>query len=154
MGAFFTGAGDCSHRFILIVIRQSLLWLLHLTMYGLLNPLTQMFYSTFIKKIVITSITYTIANDYYMHTYWRDRKTRKLRTEAEKWDPMITSTNEFRQVMPFSLFHCASNAPQTKKIQALSVTLTHRNKTEMPYQVMRNIAENGCNHRPTLDFRT
>jgi hypothetical protein len=123
-------------------------------MYGLLNPLTQMFYSTFIKKIVTTSITYMTANDYYMPTYWRDRKTRKPRTEAENWDPMITSTNEFRQVMPFSLFHCASTAPQTQRRQALNAKLTQRNKTEMPYQVMRNIAENGCKHRPTLDFRT
>jgi len=42
-----------------------------------------------------TYITYSIANDYYMPTYWRDRKTCKLRTEAENWDPVTTSTNEF-----------------------------------------------------------
>ena len=45
-----SGAGDCPHRFILIISRQSLLWLLHLTIYGLLNPLTQMFYRTCMKK--------------------------------------------------------------------------------------------------------
>ncbi len=50
MGGLFTGTGDCSHRFILIIPRHLLLWLLHLTMYGLLNPLTQMFYTTFMKK--------------------------------------------------------------------------------------------------------
>jgi hypothetical protein len=55
---------------------------------------------------------------------------------------MITSTNEFQQVTPFSLFHCASIAPQIKKRQALSVTLTKRNKTEMAYQVIRRITEN------------
>jgi hypothetical protein len=83
-----------------------------------------------------TYITYLIANDYYMPTYWRERKTCKLRTEAENWNPMITSTNEFQQVTPFSLFHCASTAPQTKRRRELSVKLTHRNKIEMAYQVM------------------
>jgi hypothetical protein len=33
------------------------------------------------------------------------------------------------------------------KRRALSARLTHRNKTEMPYQVMRNIADNRYNHR-------
>ncbi len=37
----------------------------------------------FHQEIMITYITYTVANDYYMPTYWRDRKTCKLRTEAE-----------------------------------------------------------------------
>jgi hypothetical protein len=59
---------------------------------------------------------------------------------------MITSSNEFQQVTPFSLFHRASTVQKTKKRQAFSVTLTHRNKSEMAYQVMRNIAENRCTH--------
>ncbi len=46
-----------------------------------------------------TYITYLTANDYYMPTYWRNRKTCKLRTEAENWDPVTTSTNEFQQVI-------------------------------------------------------
>jgi hypothetical protein len=66
---------------------------------------------------------------------------------------MTTSTNEFHQVMPFSLFHCASDVPQTKTKQALSVTLTHSNKTEMAYQVMREIAENGYTYRPIDQHR-
>ncbi len=37
----------------------------------------------FHQKIMTTYITYLTANDYYMPTYWRDRKTCKLRTEAE-----------------------------------------------------------------------
>ncbi len=37
----------------------------------------------FHQKIMTTYITYTIANDYYMPTYRRNRKTCKLRTEAE-----------------------------------------------------------------------
>jgi hypothetical protein len=37
----------------------------------------------FHQKIMTTSITYTIANDYYMHYLLEDRKTCKLRTEAE-----------------------------------------------------------------------
>ncbi len=51
---------------------------------------------------------------------------------------MITSSNEFHQVMPFSLFHCASTVPQTSRTRALRVILTHSNKTEMAYQVMHN----------------
>jgi hypothetical protein len=65
-------------------------------------------------------------------------ENRKLKTEI----PMITSTNEFHQVMPFSLFHCASNVPQTKRRQALRVILTHCSKIEMAYQVMKDIARN------------
>ena len=106
----------------------------------------------FHQKIMITSITYSIANHYYMRYLQRNRKTCKLRTEAENWNPMITSTNEFQQVTPFSLFHCASTVRQTKRKQALSVTLTHSNKTEMAYQVMRKIAENGCTYRSTNWF--
>jgi hypothetical protein len=37
----------------------------------------------FHQKIMITYITYTIANHYYMHYLQRNRKTCKLRTEAE-----------------------------------------------------------------------
>jgi hypothetical protein len=101
------------------------------------KPFTTNVLQHFHQKIMTTYITYLTANDYYMPTYCRDRKTCKPTTEAANWDPMITSTNEFQQVMPFPLFHCASNAPQTKKRRALSVILTHRNKTEMAYQVMR-----------------
>jgi PhoPQ-activated pathogenicity-related protein len=90
----------------------------------------------FHQKIMITSITYSIANHYYIHYLRGNRKTRKPRTEAENWDPMITSTSQFHQVTPFSPSHCASTAPQTRRRQALSVTLTHRNKIEMAYQVM------------------
>jgi hypothetical protein len=102
----------------------------------------------FHQKIMTTYITYTTPNDYYMPTYRRNRKTCKLRTEAENWDPVITSTNEFQQVMPFSLFHRASTAPQTQKRQALRVTLTHRNKPETAYQVMRDIAGSLSPHSP------
>jgi hypothetical protein len=93
----------------------------------------------FHQKIMITSITYPIANHYYMHYLQRNRKTCKPRTEAENGNPVITSSNEFQQVMAFSLFHCVSNAPQTRKRRALSVILTYRNKIQMAYQVMRRI---------------
>jgi hypothetical protein len=108
----------------------------------------------FHQEIMTTYITYSIANDYYMHYLqrnqepiedpWKTLKTvdfilktenRKLKTE----NLMTTSSSQIQQVMPFSLFHYASNAPQTKKRQAFSVILTHSNKTEMPYQVMRDI---------------
>jgi hypothetical protein len=49
---------------------------------------------------------------------------------------MITLTSQFHHVTPSSLFHCASTAPQTKKRRAFSVILTHRNKTEIAYQVV------------------
>jgi hypothetical protein len=102
------------------------------------------------QKIMTTSITYSTANDYYMHYLQRNQKpiedpwkTLKnidfiLKTEI----PMTTSSSQIQQVVPFSLSHYASNAPQTRRTQALSVKLTHSNKTEMAYQVMRNIAEN------------
>jgi len=83
-----------------------------------------------------------------MHYLSKKSKTWKLRTENRKLDQMITLTNEFHQVTPFSPFHCASNAPQTKKRRASSAILTRRNKTEMEYQVMRKIAGNECTHRP------
>jgi len=102
----------------------------------------------FHQKIMITSITYTIANDYYIHYLRRNRKTCKLRTDNRKLKSYDYLTNEFQQVTPFSLFHCASTVPQTKRTWALSVKLTHRNKTEMAYQVMREITENRCTHTP------
>ena len=98
----------------------------------------------FHQEIMTTSITYSIANHYYMHYLQGNRqpienlsKTLKtvdciLKTKI----PMTTSSSQIGQVMPFSLFYYASNAPQTKKRRALSVTLTHSNKTEMAYQVM------------------
>ena len=97
---------------------------------------------------MITSITYSIANDYYMHYLQRNRKTCKLRTGNRKLKQMITLTSQFHQVTPFSLFHCASTVPQTKIRRALSIILTHSSKTEIAYQVMRKIAENRCNHIP------
>ena len=39
---------------------------------------------------MITSITYAIANHYYMHYLTEKSKARKLRTENRKLDPMIT----------------------------------------------------------------
>ena len=101
-----------------------------------------------------TYITYSIANDYYMHYLHRNRKpienpskTLKtvdfiLKTEI----PMTTSSSQFQQVTPFSLFHCAPNVPQTNIRRALKAILTNRNKTEMAYQVMRDIAGNGCTY--------
>jgi hypothetical protein len=97
---------------------------------------------------LITSITYTTLIHYYMHYLAGKSKIRKLTTDNRKRDPMTTSSNEFHQVMPFSLFHCAPNVPQTKIRRALRIILTHRNKTEMPYQVMREIAENGYPYIP------
>jgi hypothetical protein len=44
----------------------------------------------FHQKIMITYITYSTANDYYTHYLQRNRKTCKLRTEAENWNPVIT----------------------------------------------------------------
>jgi hypothetical protein len=101
---------------------------------------------------MITYITYTIENHYYMHYLAEKSKTCKLRAENRKLNQMITLTNEFQQVIPFSLFHCASTAPQTKRRRALSDELTHRNKTEMAYQVMRKIAWNGCPYIPISLF--
>ena len=108
-----------------------------------------------------TSITYSIENHYYMHYLQRNQEpigkpsktlktidfmpkteNRKLKTE----NLLTTSSSQFQQVIPFSLFHCASNAPQAKKRRALIVMLPLRNKTEMPYQVMTNIAGNGYPH--------
>ena len=86
---------------------------------------------------MITYITYTIANDYYMHYLQRNRKTCKLRTGNRKRKSYDYLTRQFHQVAPFSLFHSASTAPQTKRRRASSVMLTQRNKTEMAYQVMR-----------------
>jgi len=97
---------------------------------------------------MITSITYTIANDYYMRYLSEKSKAWKLRTGNRKLKSVITLTSQFHQVTPFSLFHCASTVPQTRRRQALSVRLTHSNKTEMAYQVMREIAANGCTHGP------
>jgi hypothetical protein len=37
----------------------------------------------FHQEKMITSITYSLANDYYIHYLQRNRKIRKLRTEAE-----------------------------------------------------------------------
>jgi hypothetical protein len=89
-----------------------------------------------------------------MHYLAGKSKTRKLTTDNRKLDPMITSTNEFQQVTPFSLFHCASNAPQTKKRQALSVKLATRNKAEKAYQVMRENCREQITHRPTKSSLT
>ncbi len=111
----------------------------------------------FHQEIMTTSITYSIANHYYMHYLQRNQKpiedpskTLKtvdfiLKTEI----PMTTSSSQFQQVIPFSLSHCASNAPKTKERQALRVILTHSNNTEMPYQVMRDIARNVSPNAPT-----
>jgi len=95
-----------------------------------------------------TYITYSIANDYYMHYLTEKSKIRKLKTDNEKLGSRYYLTSQFQQVTPFSLFHCASTAPQTKRRRALSVRLTHCDKTEMTYQVMRNITRNECTHRP------
>jgi len=65
----------------------------------------------FHQKIMITSITYSLANNYYMHYLQRNRKTCKLRTGNRKLKQMITSTSQFHQVTPFSLFYCPSIAP-------------------------------------------
>ncbi len=104
----------------------------------------------FHQKIMITSITYSIANHYYKHYLAKNREPvenpENISCRPKTEIPMITSTSQIEQVIPFSLFHCASNAPQTKKRQAFNVILTHRNKIEMPYQVMRDIARNGYPH--------
>jgi hypothetical protein len=60
-----------------------------ITKYGLLNPLTQMFYSIFIKKIDCW-IACTIANDYYIHYLSEKSKTCKLRTDNRKLNQVIT----------------------------------------------------------------
>jgi hypothetical protein len=91
-------------------------------------------------------ITYLIAICCYVDYLSRRSKIRKLKTESRKLDPLTTSSSEFHQATPFSLFHCASNVPQNKKRQALSVKLTQRNKTETANQVMRGITENRCPH--------
>jgi len=96
----------------------------------------------FHQQIMITFITYSIANHYYMHYLQRNRKTCKLRTDNRKLESYDYLTSKFHQVAPFSLFHCPSTARQTKRRRALSVILTHRNKTEMAYQVMTKITEN------------
>jgi hypothetical protein len=73
-----------------------------ITIYGLLNPLTQTFYSILHQQIMITYITYTIANHYYMrHLAIETESLQTLRTKGQKLKteiPMITSTSEFRQV--------------------------------------------------------
>jgi hypothetical protein len=97
-----------------------------------------------------TSITYSIANHYYMHYLQRNRqlignpsKTLKTVDFILKTENLLTtSSSQIQQVIPFSLFHCVSNAPQTKKRQALSLQLTYRNKIETTYQVMIDIARN------------
>ena len=103
-----------------------------------------------------TYITYSIANDYYMHYLQRNRKpfgtpSRTLKTvdfipktgnrKLKTGIPMTTSSSQIQQVVPFSLPHCASNAPQTRKRRASKVILTHSNKTEMANQVMRKNRE-------------
>ena len=97
---------------------------------------------------MITYITYSIANDYYMHYLAEKSKTRKLKTDNEKLESRYYLTSQFQQVTPFSPFHCASTVRQTKRRRALNVRLTHSNRTEMAYQVMRDIAENGCTYTP------
>ncbi len=89
-----------------------------------------------------TYITYSIANHYYMHYLATEtenpgslkNKGLKLKTE----NLMTTSTSQFQQVVTSSLLHCGSTVPQTKKRRALSVKLTHSDKTEMADQVMKN----------------
>ena len=65
----------------------------------------------FHQKIMITYITYTILIHYYMHYLTEKSKVRKLRTGNRKLKQMITSTSQFHQVTPFSLFYCPSIAP-------------------------------------------
>jgi hypothetical protein len=83
-----------------------------------------------------------MANHYYMHYLATETenpgslKTKGLKLKTENL--MTTSTSQFQQVVIFSLLHCALTVPQTKKRRALSVKLTHSNKTEMAYQVMKN----------------
>jgi len=85
-------------------------------------------------------ITYTITIYHYVDYLSRRSKIRKMKTENRKPRSLNYLTSQFHQVTPFSLFHCASNVRQTKRRRALNVRLTHRNKTEMAYQVMREIA--------------
>ena len=74
-----------------------------ITKHGLLNPLTQTFYSIFHQQIMITSITYTIANHYYMpYLAIETESLQSLRTKGQKLKteiPMTTLTSEFRQVI-------------------------------------------------------
>jgi hypothetical protein len=151
--------GKANHRLRSFALCDSVSWVLSLNnsdYYHYLVWIAESFNTNvlqhFHQKIMITSITYLTSNDYYIHYLQRNRKTRKPRTEAENWDPVITSTNEFHQVTPFSLFHCASNAPQTRRTRALRLILAHRNKTEMPYQVMRDIARNVSPNAPMPPF--
>ena len=102
----------------------------------------------FRQRIMTTSITYSTANDYYMHYLQRNRKTCKLRTDNRKLRSHDYLTNEFQQVIPSSLFHGAPTAPQTKKRRAFSVILTYRSKSETAYQVMTESADNRCSHPP------
>jgi hypothetical protein len=97
---------------------------------------------------MITYITYSIANHYYMRYLQRNRKTCKLRTGNRKLKSVITLTSQFQQVVAFSLFPCVSTVQQTKRRRALSGILTHSDKTEMVYQVMRKIAGNVCTYTP------
>jgi hypothetical protein len=78
----------------------------------------------FHQEIMITYITYSIANYYYMRYLTEKSKIPKLRTGNRKLRSGDYLSSQFHQVMQFSLFHRASNAPQTKKRQAFSVILT------------------------------
>jgi hypothetical protein len=53
----------------------------------------------FHQKIMITSITYAIANDYYMHYLQGNRKTCKLRTDNRKLRSYDYLSSKFHQVM-------------------------------------------------------
>jgi len=74
-----------------------------ITKHGFLNPLTQMFYSVFHQQIMITSITYTIANHYYMrHLAIETESLESLRTKGQKLknrNPYDYLTSEFHQVV-------------------------------------------------------
>jgi hypothetical protein len=149
----WSSAGDCSHRFIPVITRHSSLitlttspdyvWIAE----TLIPTHVSLFHAILSLQNYDYLITYLIAICCYVDYLSRRSKIRKLKTESRKLDPLTTSSSEFHQVTPFSLFHCASNVPQNKKRQALSVKLTQRNKTEMAYQVMTDIAENRCTHR-------
>ena len=104
-----TGAVDCSHRFILIITcHPSLVTLITSPDYvwiaeslNLTHDLDVLWY--FHQKNMITSITYTIANCYYMHYLAIETESlESLKTKGQKLKTeilMTTLTSQFHQVI-------------------------------------------------------
>jgi len=94
-----SGAGDCSHRFILIITRHpSLVTLITSPDYvwiaeslNLTHDLDVLWY--FHQENMITSITYTIANCYYMHYLAIETESlESLKTKGQKLKTEILMT--------------------------------------------------------------